>query len=429
MSQNAQFMERLNDAFAKLDPAALPPEFWAAFGGFGLGVVIASLFALIARQKLLSRAIAAEAQLEAGHEALERATETMDQRFGAAAQDALLKSNEQFLQLARERLGAQQADSAHDLEKRQKAIAELLNPVNEHLKALSGAIEQVKGTDIALREDLKNLGRETAKLVGALRDPSAQGLWGEFILEGVLDKSGLIKGVHYETQVTLHSETGRQRPDAVIRMQDGFNIIVDAKAPINEFVQRLSEDLSEEETQAVMHGLARQVREHVKALGAKTYWENIESPDFTVMFLPSEHLYSMALRADPSLVDFAAQKDVIIASPTLLMSLLRVVSLSWRQVELAQNAQEISERGLDLYKRLVTFSGHIEKIGKGLQNALRGYNDAVGSLERNVLPAARKFKDLQRQSHGADLPAFEPQDDNIRHLALAAEDEQEKKRA
>ena len=165
------------------------------------------------------------------------------------------------------------------------------------------------------------------------------------------------------------------------------------------------------------------IRDSVKALGGKTYWENIESPDFTVMFLPSEHLYSMALRADPSLVEYAAQKDVIIASPTLLMSLLRVVSLSWRQVELAQNAQEISERGLDLYKRLVTFSGHMEKIGKGLKNALEGYNFAVGSLERNVLPAARKFKDLQRQTQGAELPASEPQDDNIRHLTLAAEDE------
>lgn len=163
-----------------------------AVGGFGLGLVIASLFALLSRQKLLARAISAEAQLEAQKDALQQAGEILDQRFRVAAQDALMTSNEQFLQLARERLGAQQT-SAHDLEKRQKAIAELINPVQEHLKALSGAIEQVKGTDLALREDLKNLGRETAKLVGALRDPSAQGLWGEFILEGVLDKSGLIK--------------------------------------------------------------------------------------------------------------------------------------------------------------------------------------------------------------------------------------------
>ncbi|MCB1591049.1 MAG: DNA recombination protein RmuC [Alphaproteobacteria bacterium] len=405
------------------------PEIGMAVGGFGLGVVVASLFALFSRQKLLARALAAEARVEAQHEALEQAGEVLDERFRAAAQDALLKSNEQFLQLARERLGAQQQTSSQDLEKRQKAIAELLNPVNEHLKALSGAIEQVKGTDIALREDLKNLGRETAKLVGALRDPSAQGLWGEFILEGVLDKSGLIKGVHYETQVTITSETGKQRPDAVIRMQDGFSIIVDAKAPVNEFAQRFSDELSEEEAQELMSGLARQVREHVKALGAKTYWENIDSADFTVMFLPSEHLYSMALRADPSLVDFAAQKNVVIASPTLLMSLLRVVSLSWRQVELAENAKVISERGLDLYRRILTFSGHMEKVGKGLKNAMDGYNSAIGSLERAVLPAARKFKDLQKQAHGDELPVFEPQEDNIRHFTLAAEDEQEKKRA
>ncbi len=423
MNETAPLLDRLQELLTA------HPEIGVGVGAFGLGVVIASLFALIARQKLLARALAAEAKLDAQERALAQAGDILDQRFRVTAQEALLASNEQFLQLARERLGAQQQTSAHDLEKRQKAIADLITPVQEHLKSLSGAIEQVKGTDLALREDLKNLGRETAKLVGALRDPSRQGLWGEFILEGVLDKSGLIKGIHYETQVTIQTEAGRQRPDAIIKMQDGFNIIVDAKAPINEFTQRLADDLDTEQTKNLMNGLARQVREHVKALGGKTYWENIDSADFTVLFLPSEHLYSMALRADPDLVDFAAQKNVVIASPTLLMSLLRVVSLSWRQVELAENAKLISERGLDLYKRLLSFTGHMEKVGKGLKNALEGYNSAVGSPERNVLPAARRFKDLQKQAHGDELPAFEPQEDNIRPLLLAAEDEQEKKRA
>lgn len=418
----ASFFERLSDQIGSAPEIVLA----LVFSGFAMGVIVAGLLSLFARQKLLSRAIEAEAQIRAGHESLQRATEIMDQRFSAAAQDALIKSNEQFLQIARERLGAQQQSGAQDLEKRQKAITDLLNPVNEHLKALSGAIEQVKGTDLALREDLKNLGRETARLVGALRDPTKGGQWGELILEGVLDKSGLIKGIHYETQVK--NQSGR-RPDAVIRMQDGLNIIVDAKSPVNEFTQRLAEDLSEEQSRQIMGDLAQKIRKHVADLGAKNYWEETEGADFTVLFLPSEHLYSMALRADPSLVEFAAQKNVVIASPTLLMSLLRVVSISWRQVELAENARQISERGLDLYKRLVTFSGHMEKVGKGLKGALDGYNGAIGSLERNVLPAARKFKDLQKQAHGEELPFFEPQEDNIRQLTLAAEDEQEKKRA
>ena len=174
--------------------------------------------------------------------------------------------------------------------------------------------------------------------MGALKDPAAQGRWGEFILEGLLDKSGLIKGVHYETQVTIEAEGGKhQRPDAVIRLHDGFHIVVDAKAPLNEFADKLDHNLSADETRQLMQNLARQVREHIKALGKKGYWESIDSPDFTVMFLPSEHLFSVALRADPEIIDFAHDNNIVIASPTLMMSLLRVVGLSWRQVELAQN--------------------------------------------------------------------------------------------
>jgi DNA recombination protein RmuC len=400
--------------------------------GFTAGFLLASVVFLIARQKLSAQNAELKAQIRAEKAALDMAGAALDHRFKATAQDALKQSNEQFLQLAQERLKAAQADGSHDLDKRQKAIDELLKPMSENLKALSGAIEQVKGTDRELKADMQQLSRETARLVGALRDPSAQGQWGEFILEGILDKSGLMKGVHYDTQVTINTENGKQRPDAVINMQDGFKIIVESKAPLNELSQRLTEDLSQEDYNDITANLSRQVREHVKALGSKGYWETIESPDFTVMFLPSEHIYSMALRADPTLVDFAASKDVIIASPTLLMSLLRVVGMSWRQVELAQNAQEISERGSDLYKRFLKFTDHLEKVGKGLQTAMSGYDSAVGSLEKQVLPAARKFKDLQSGQAGAistDLPEFKTIESPARAINLTAEDESEKKRA
>ena len=371
-----------------------------------------------------------EAQSEAAVQALEKAGEVLDLRFKASAQEALQKSNEQFLQLAQERLKNAQADGAQDLEKRQKAIHEMVKPVHEDLKSLSAAVEQVKGTNKTLHDGLQNLNRETAKLVGALRDPSAQGTWGEFILEGVLDKSGLIKGLHYETQVSFETSKGRQQPDAVIHMQDGFNMIIDAKAPVNEFTQRLSQDLSEDEYTAIMKNLAGQVREHVKKLGSKNYWENIESPDFTVLFLPSEHMYSIALRADIELVDFAASRNVIIASPTLLMSLLRVVKMSWQQVELAQNAQEIADLGFDLYKRFLKFTDHFGKIGNHLQKAMGGYDAAVGSLERQVLPAARKFKGLQGTKTGIEeLPSFQSVEALPRQISLTVEDEQEKKQA
>ena len=346
--------------------------------------------------------------------------QALEQTFVATAQQALDRNSEQFMKLAAEKLSAAHKDGAHDLEKRQLAINELLKPVQKQLETLGSTVEQIKGTDMALREDLKHLSRETARLAGALRDPAAQGRWGEFILEGLLDKSGLIKGVHYDMQVALTGHDGqRQRPDAVIRMQDGLSIIVDAKAPLNEFADRMAESLSPEEFATLTANLARQVRSHITALGRKGYWEapEFQSPDFTVMFLPSEHLFSMALRADPTLADYAMSQNVIISSPTLFMALLRVVGFGWRQADMAKNAQDIALQAADLYKRLTAFVGHIEKIGKGIAGAMGSYNDAVGSLERNVLPAARRFKDYNVNTAGKDLPEIAPLREEQRHLA------------
>lgn len=373
------------------------------------------------------------AYLRASHENAElrarlQNDEDMALRFKDTAGEAVRSAHESFLQLAEARLKDAHKDNAHDLEKRQKSIENMVLPVHEKLKELHGLVEQTKGTDQALREELHKHSRETAKLVGVLRDPAAQGQWGEYILEGVLDKSGLIKGVHYETQISMNTDQGRRRPDAVIKMQDGFNIIIDAKAPLNDVARHLGEEMTEDDHKALMVQLAAQVKAHVKDLGKKGYWENLDSPDFTVMFLPSEHMYSMALRGDPALVDFAASQNVIIASPTLLMSLLRVVSMSWRQVELAQNAMEISTLGQDLYKRLLAFTGHIEKIGKGLQSAMGSYDSAVGSLERSVLPSARKFKELQ-PAIDKDLPEIPQIEEKPRALNLTGDDEDERKRA
>lgn len=395
--------------------------------GLGIGALMGGGAFMLRVLRLERQNAELSAQIRAEKAAHDTAMAALDQRFKITAHEALKQSSESFLQLAQSKLSESQKDSAHDLEKRQKSIETLVKPVEEHLKALREVTQQAKGTDEALRSELTRLSQETAKLVGALRDPSARGAWGEYILEGLLEKSGLMKGVHYDTQVTL--DGGRARPDAVIKMQDGFNIIIDAKAPIQDVTSRLSDDITEAEYNTLMQNLARQVREHVKTLGKKGYWEGLDSPDFTVMFLPSEHLYSMALRADPALVDLASSNNVIIASPTLLMSLLRVVAMSWRQIELAQNAQEISERGLELYNRLLTFTGHIEKVGKNLQSAMAGYDSAVGSLEKSVLPAARKFKDLQSAQGTKDLPEFEAIEKSPRALSLTSDDEDQKKRA
>ena len=396
--------------------------------GLSIGALAAGAYFFGRVTKLERQNAELTAQIKAEKASFEAINAEMGNRFKLTAQEALQASTAQFLQLAQEKLKHAQSDGAHDLDKRQKAIETLVKPMQDQLLELGKAVQASKGTDEELRRELKFLTTETAKLVGALRDPSAQGQWGEYILEGILDKSGLMKGVHYHTQVSFNSETGRQRPDAVIDMQDGFKIIIDAKAPINELARRLADDLTEDEYAQIMNNMARQVKSHVQALGKKGYWENVDSPDFTVLFLPSEQLYSLALRADPSLVDFATSNNIVIASPTLLMSLLRVVGMSWRQAEMAKNAQEISALGAELYKRLLTFTGHIEKVGKNLQTAMNGYDAAVGSLEKSVLPSARKMQELQGKASD-DMPVFDPIERNPRMIALSEDDEKEKKRA
>lgn len=328
----------------------------------------------------------------------------LDDHFKALAQATLQSNSENFLNIAQEKLKAAQVDNAYDLEKRTQAIAEMVKPVEKHLTQLNGVVEQLTATDKTIREDIQNLSRETAKLTGALKNPAAQGKWGEFVLERLLDKANLIKGLHYETQVSMNTESGRLRPDAIIRLQDGFNIIVDAKAPITEFINRMDDEMGEGEYNTMRQNLAKVVRSHVKALGNKSYWEQLESPDFVVLFLPSENIFSTALSADPDLVDFASENNVVIASPTLMMSLLRVVGLSWRQAKMAQNAQEVSKLGAELFDRINNFSIHLHKVGAGINSALAAYNKSVGTFDTRILSSARKLKELHVTDKEIETP-------------------------
>ncbi|MCB1532099.1 MAG: DNA recombination protein RmuC [Alphaproteobacteria bacterium] len=385
--------------------------------GFGaLGFVLgAGLVWLISRAR--------QAELKARLEAGEHMRTEMENQFEVTANRAVQNAHESFLKLAEARLKDAQKDGAHDLDKRHKAIDEMIKPVHENLKTLSGALEQMKGTDQALREDLKTLHKETSKLAGALKNPAARGNWGEGILTRLLENSGLIKGVHYTLQTTLPGEENRLRPDAIVNLPDSLHIVIDSKAPINDFIRNLDSDIDEADYHGLQTGLAQAVKGHINQLGKKAYWEQLNSPDFVVLFLPSEHLFSAAVQADPTLLDLAAEKKIVMASPILMMSLLRVVGMGWRQVELAKNAQVISDQGQELYKRLLKFTDHMGKIGKHLQNAMRGYDEATGSLERSVLPSARKFKDLQAGVQLEDVPDFTAIEQQPRVLNLSSEDE------
>lgn len=368
--------------------------------GFAAGLLLAGGIVTLAMGAKLAASSRENAALAARLES-ERAA--LGDHFKVLAQAALQSNNEQFLTLAGERLKAQQAQSVNDLDKRTVEIEKLVKPIEKELVRLNTLSEQMQGTDKALREDLLSLQRETSKLTGVLRNPAAQGRWGEFVLETILDRANLIKGVHYSTQEQIE---GGRRPDVIINLHDGFRIAIDSKAPINEFVARLDSDVSEDEATQIQAAMAKAVRAHVKALGAKTYQDNVAGSDFVILFLPSEVVFSATLRADPTIVDYASENHVVIASPTLIISLLRVVGLSWRQVEMAKNAAEVAALGADLHKRFTKFLDHFGKIGKGLAGAFASYEDAVGSMNRMVLPAARRFTALHsnNQQTIADLP-------------------------
>lgn len=381
----------------KINLNDIPLEPFSLIIGLLAGLFIGLILLLVRSGSLKAQKVGLQATLEA-----ERAG--LDEHFKALAQATLQSNSENFLNIAQEKLKLAQANSAHDLDKRTQAIHEMVKPVEKHLMQLNGVVEQLSATDKTIREDIQSLSKETAKLTGALKNPAAQGKWGEFVLERLLDKANLMKGVHYDIQVSMSTDDGRLRPDAVIYLQDGFNIIVDAKAPITEFINRMDDDMGDAEFSELRFNLSRAVRSHVKALGSKSYWEQLDSPDFVVLFLPSENIFSTALSADPDLVDFASDNNVVIASPTLMMSLLRVVGLSWRQVAMAKNAQEISKLGSELFDRISNFANHLSKVGGGINSALSAYNKAMGTFESRVIVSAKKLKAMNVTDKDIETP-------------------------
>ena len=320
--------------------------------------------------------------------------EEMLNQFKVLSAEALNSTNESFMAVAQERFKSWEQTNKGDLEKRQFAISEIVKPVQHNLEKLGGVVNELKGSNTMVQDEIRNLSKNTLKLAGAMNNPAMRGRWGEMLLDRLLEKAGMVRGVHYDAQAHLINESGsRLRPDVVISLQDGFKIAIDAKAPIQDIMDDLDNPAKQDEIRA---RLATQVRNHIKELSKKLYQESLDSPvDFTVLFLPGEHLFSLAVAGDPDLIDYATENNIILTSPSLMLSLLRVVHLSWRQGELAENAQHIADTGRDLYKSISTFSGHMDKIGTNLNRSVGAYNDALGSLERNVLSKARKFEELQ----------------------------------
>ena len=347
--------------------------------------------------------------------------------FKALSADALARNNQAFLDLARATLAQTQEAARGDLEMRQQAIVELVAPVRNSLDKVDFKIQELEkaraGAYAALNEQVRGLAEsqtqlraETGKLVTALRTPGVRGRWGEIQLRRVVEMAGMLDHCDFVTQAAVASEEGRLRPDLLVRLPAGKIIVVDAKTPLDGYLQAI-EAGDEQTRKARLADHARQVRAHLTALGRKSYWEQFEhAPEFAVLFLPGECFFSAALESDPSLIEFGVGQNIILATPTTLIALLRAVAYGWRQENLAQNAAEISALGKELFKRLSDMGDHWNKMGKALERAVEAYNAAVGSLEARVLVSARKFAELKTAPLGVEIAKLEPVEKSVRAM-------------
>jgi DNA recombination protein RmuC len=333
--------------------------------------------------------------------ALTDAHDRLTNSFKALSADALRSNNQSFLELARETFGKLHQQSSDELGKRQQAIDSLVKPLKESLEKVDakiGEIEKARANAYGqLSEQLKSLGTaqtslqaEAAKLTTALRSTTTAGTWGELQLRRVVELSGMSSYCDFTEQQTA----GGFRPDLVVRLPGGQQIVIDAKAP-NDAYREAVNATDDNVRAAKLTEHALKVRNHIDALGAKDYWAQFQpSPEFVVLFLPGDQFLSGALQGDPSLIDRAIAKKVLLATPATLIALLKAAAYGWRQESVSKNAEEIADLGRQLYDRIAGFAEHLDKVGRGLENASKSYNAAVGSFEVNLLPGARKFSEL-----------------------------------
>jgi len=357
--------------------------------------------ASVIEEKLRAR----DVQFEEQRRLMEDAEKKLAVSFEAAGAKALRQNNEQFLALARQTFEKILGEAKGDVEKKQQAIDQLVKPIRELLEKQNvavGDIEKKRETAYArLDEQIKviaqsheKLNAETNRLVSALRRPEQRGRWGEVQLRNVVELAGMTERCDFNEQVHVAGSEGAVRPDMIVKLPGGGEIPVDSKVALDAYLNAINDPQCDRAVEIKRH--ARQVQDHVARLAEKRYWDQFErTPGVVVLFMPLESALMAALEVNPNLHADAMQRHVLIATPTLLVALLRAVAYGWQQEAVATNAREIAEAGRELYERLSKFTEHFERVGAQLGRANESYNAAVGSMERSLLPAARKLKDLR----------------------------------
>ncbi len=360
---------------------------------------------------------------------MQETNKQLSDTFQQLSHGALEKNNESFLRLAKTVLDRYQQGARDDLSSRQQAIEQMTKPIRERLEKFDSKLDELEKSRVGayraidqqmkalLETHLPRLHSETANLVKALRQPTTRGRWGEVQLRRVVELAGMLEHCDFLEQETAHTETGRLRPDMLIRLPGGHQIIIDSKAPVDAYLTAVEAE-NDDTRAAALANHARQVRNHVEALGKKDYHEQFEpTPEFVVMFVPGEAFFSAALAQDPELIEYGADRRVIPASPTTLIALLKAVAYGWRQEALEQNAREVAALGKELHDRIQSLAGHWTTVGKRLDQAVGAYNTSVNVLENRVLTSTRRFQELRAAPDHSEIDSASPIERGVRSLS------------